>query len=146
MTANRTARPMKTQNDLSSKVPATARKNGFTLIEVTFLVGILMGLIIILFIGAREFKKGSDRAACIQNISSMQRIVRSYGNLYGVFPGETVSGLKSELVGPGKFLEVEPSCPADGTYTYSGDTLPQPGVLYLDCSLGDHEPQLYDSW
>ena len=105
-----------------------------------------MGLIIILFIGAKEYKKGSDRAACIQNISSMQRIVRSYGNLYSVYPGESVSGLKPELVGPGKFLEMEPNCPADGTYTYSGDTLPQPGVLYLDCSISEHLPLAFDSW
>ena len=136
---------MQTRNNGSQRA-LTTRKNGFTLIEVTFLVGILMGLIIVLFVGVREYKKGSDRAACIQNIASMQRVVRSYGNLYGVFPGETVSGLKSELVGPGKFLETEPICPADGTYTCAGDTLPQPGFLYLDCSLSEHVPLAHDSW
>ena len=124
----------------------TASSAGFTLLEVTAVVAIMLSLMIVLFIGANEYKKGADRAACIQNISTIQRSVRSFGNLYGVFPGETVTDLKSKLIGVDKFLEVEPTCPGDGTYSFLADILPLPGELYLDCSIPDHVPPNATSW
>ena len=119
---------------------------GYTLLEVTAVVAVLMGLMVVLFLGAKEYKKGSDRAACIQNIATMQRIVRSFGNINGKFPGESVADLELKLIGPGKFIEFEPTCPADGVYTYFQNTLPLPGTLFLDCSIDGHEPDDYASW
>ncbi|MBC7981098.1 MAG: prepilin-type N-terminal cleavage/methylation domain-containing protein, partial [Armatimonadetes bacterium] len=40
-----------------------AAKSGMTLLELTVVILVLLSLISILFIGARAWKKGSDRAA-----------------------------------------------------------------------------------
>ncbi len=54
-----------------------------TLLELTVVILVLLSLISILFIGARAWKRGSDRAICIIHIQSAQKGVRSYANLYG---------------------------------------------------------------
>ena len=47
------------------------RKAGMTLLELTVVILVLLSLISILFIGARAWKKGSDRAANIMNIRNL---------------------------------------------------------------------------
>ena len=42
-----------------------AVKSGMTLIELTVVILVLLSLISILFVGARAWKRGSDRAGCI---------------------------------------------------------------------------------
>jgi prepilin-type N-terminal cleavage/methylation domain-containing protein len=44
------------------------RKTGMTLLELTIVILVLLTLVSILFIGARAWKKGSDRAANIMNL------------------------------------------------------------------------------
>ena len=46
----------------------TKRASGMTLLELTVVILVLLSLISILFIGARAWKKGSDRAASILTI------------------------------------------------------------------------------
>ena len=121
-------------------------KAGFTLLEVTLVVTVVLGLIIILYVQLKAYKDGSDRATCIQNIATVQRAVRSFGNLHEIFPGDTSPGMQSSFIGVGKFLDGDPKCPADGTYTYMGDVMPPAGVLYLDCSIADHVPQTTAGW
>ena len=53
------------------------RTKGMTLLELTVVILVLLSLISVLFIGARAWKKGSDRAACILNIRNFQQAVRS---------------------------------------------------------------------
>ena len=62
---------MKLTNTLTMK-----RKSGMTLLELTVVILVLLSLISILFIGARAWKKGSDRAGCIMNIRNVQQAVR----------------------------------------------------------------------
>ncbi|MGB1128846.1 MAG: prepilin-type N-terminal cleavage/methylation domain-containing protein, partial [Haloferula sp.] len=81
----------------------TKRAKGMTLLELTVVILVLLSLISILFIGARAWKKGSDRAGCIMNIRNAQQAVRSYANMYNT---DSIPG--SELVGTGKFLESMP--------------------------------------
>ena len=59
------------------------RKSGMTLIELTVVILVLLSLISILFVGARAWKKGSDRAGCIMNIRNVQQGVRSFQNING---------------------------------------------------------------
>ena len=54
---------MKLNNTLTMK-----RKAGMTLLELTVVILVLLSLISILFVGARAWKKGSDRSANIMNI------------------------------------------------------------------------------
>ncbi len=125
------------------------RKGGMTLLELTVVILVLLSLISILFIGARAWKKGSDRAGCIMQIRNVQQAVRSYANMNGVNPAATVTGLQGLVVGTGKFVEKTPACPAAGTYTYGGDTVPAVGTLYMTCSLATtetHVPGSYSDW
>ena len=120
-----------------------------TLLELTVVILVLLTLIAVLFVGANAWKNGSDRVLCILNLQSVQKGVRSYANLNGRNPGETVPGLQSEVIGLGRFVEVMPECPARGTYSTNGDVIPALGSLYLECSLsgaGDHEPLNAEDW
>lgn len=123
-----------------------ASTRGLTLIEVTVVVAVLLSMISVLFLGVAAYKKGSDRALCIQNIASVQKAVRSYSNLYSYGTGETVANLKDEIIGPGKFFETDPVCRSGGTYTYGGDVIPAPSVAYLSCSISDHLPASISGW
>jgi len=127
-----------------------SRKAGMTLLELTVVILVLLSLISILFIGARAWKAGSDRAGCIMQIRNVQQGVRSYANMNGVNPGATVAGLQALVIGTGMFVEKTPSCPAAGTYTYGGTTVPNIGTLYMTCSLSAsptlHVPASYSDW
>jgi type II secretory pathway pseudopilin PulG len=120
-----------------------------TLLELTVVILVMLSLVAILFIGAQSWKRGSDRTLCIMNLQNVQKGVRGYMNVYGYKPGETVSDLKSKVIGLGRFVEAEPSCPRDGAYTYVGDQFPAVGVLYMTCSLAEsenHQPQNHIDW
>ncbi len=99
-----------------------SRKAGMTLLELTVVILVLLSLISILFIGARAWKKGSDRAASILQIRNVQQAVRSYANMNGVNPNTTVATLQTDVFGPGKFIENDPTAgthPAGGTYVFT---------------------------
>ncbi|WAC21570.1 hypothetical protein OVA24_09255 [Luteolibacter sp. SL250] len=129
--------------------PTTKRKAGMTLLELTVVILVLLSLISILFIGARAWKKGSDRAASILQIRNVQQAVRSYANMNGINPGETptftapegqdAKTLKGELFGEGKFITNDPTAegakhPAGGNHKYSitaATVVPEIGDLYM---------------
>ena len=122
------------------------KQAGLTLIEVTLVIAVLLGLISVLFIGVSAYKEGSNRAKCILSISNVQKAVRSYQNLYEKVPGDAL--LKATITGTGTFLETEPTCPSAGTYTW-GTTIPDVGLAYIECSLAgtkDHVPQATTGW
>lgn len=124
---------------------------GLSSIELTVIMSVLIALIAVLFVGVKAYKSGSDRAACVMNIHSMQNAVRSFSNLKGLNPGQDVpdTDLNSELVGPDRFVEEKPSCPGGGAYAYLGNRIPAHGELYLSCSLAGeerHQPTRINSW
>jgi len=128
-----------------SSLPA----RGMTLLELTVVILVLLSLVAVLFIGANAWKNGSDRVLCILNLQSVQKGVRSYSNLTGRNPGETVPGLQSEIIGSGCYVEVMPECPGHGSYATTGDIIPPLGSLYLECSLatsGAHIPRNAEEW
>lgn len=124
-----------------------------TLLELTVVILVLLSLISILFIGARAWKRGSDRALCIMQIQAVQKGVRSYSNLYGFSDGGNAPDLKNKVIGLGSFVEAIPICPGNGTYsfgaTYGVNTIPPIGELYLQCTLAttsEHEPTNHSDW
>jgi len=117
-----------------------------TLLELTVVILVLLSLITILFIGARAWKRGSDRAICIINIHQVQKGVRSYSNLYGFSPGGNAPGLEGQVIGMGRFVETTPTCPGGGTYTTGGDTIPEMGFLYMECDITEHVPEVTSDW
>ena len=104
-----------------------------TLLELTVVILVLLSLISILFVGARAWKKGSDRAANIMNLRNVQQAVRSEANMKDL---EVTEGLlSSTIIGSGLYLESEPSPPVDLTYTYD-TVVPAVGVLYTTVGTG----------
>ena len=136
----------------------TKRTKGMTLLELTVVILVLLSLITILFIGARAWKKGSDRAGCIMNIRNAQQAIRSYQNMYNVkpYPDDTTAGgpiPAGEIVGAGKFMEVAPVCPGGGTYeqdlSAEVPAVPAIGTPYLTCTLATddgHVPLETNGW
>lgn len=121
-------------------------QRAMTLIEITIVIAVLLGLITVLFLGVSAYKKGSDRALCIQNIAAVQKAVRSYGNLFDVDPGESVTLFKDQIIGTDKFFTQDPICRGGGTYTYGGDIMPLNSVAYLSCSISNHVPSSVTGW
>jgi len=124
-----------------------------SLLETTVVILVLLTLIAVLFIGARAWKRGSDRAICIMRIQFVQKAVRSYSNLYDLEPGSSVPGLQNQIIGLGRFVETIPPCPSGGTYsfgqTFGVDTIPPPGTPYMECSLSvseHHIPNVTSDW
>ena len=129
---------------IKNQVPA------LTLVELTVVILIMLSLIGVLAIGAKTWKKGSDRSVCILNLQAVQKGVRSFSNLYGHVPGASVSGLESQIIGEGRFVETMPLCPSEGTYASGGDVIPAMGSLYFNCSLAssgeEHTPVVTEDW
>ena len=125
---------------LTPRHQSRAHTKGLTLIETTLVIALILGLIGIVFIGADAFKRGSDRAICILQVTDVQKAMRSYCNLNEYFPGENVSDLKGKIIGPGRFLRNPPECPSGGLYEYVENTVPALGQSFVECSLGQHEP------
>ncbi|RYY52011.1 MAG: hypothetical protein EOO09_22465 [Chitinophagaceae bacterium] len=126
---------------------------GMTLLEMTVVIMVMLTLITVLFFGVQAWKRGSDRAICIVHIQNVQKGVRSFSNLYGYVEGSNVSNLQNHVIGLGKFVDVAPVCPGQGTYSYGAnfgtDTIPPTGELYAECSLktsGEHEPPEHSDW
>ena len=122
---------MKLTNTLSMK-----RKAGMTLLELTVVILVLLSLISILFIGARAWKKGSDRAANILNIRNVQQAVRAHANVRGL--AESAALASTDIIGTGKYLNSV--TPPNSSITYTGNfaaAVPPIGTLYLAPTYAD---------
>lgn len=149
---------MKTQSS-----PRTVSAPGLTLIELTVVILVLMSLVAILFIGARGWKNGTDRATCILKIRNVQIATRTYQNIYGYNAGglpyasEGTQNIAAHLLEKG-YIEQDTydntqgtnTCPGNGRYsTPFPDVFPQVGALYMVCSLSNssnHVPQIHTDW
>lgn len=146
---------MKTSQHLELNKPFRPVKGGFTLIELSVMILVILTFISILFIGARAWKRGSDRAQCVMNIRNVQLAVRGYANSNDLDSGDYLTLLGSNgppggaVIGSGNYLEAFPECPGMGLYTIHGNTVPLTGTLYMSCSLSGsqrHEPAIYGTW
>lgn len=130
-------------------------KKGMTLIELTVVILVLLSLISILFIGARAYKRGSDRAGCVLNIRNVQQAVRSHQNMYNKQPAGSAAPdsfvLTTDIYsapGEERYMN-EPHCPTDNSAYAAGDDgaqYPEVGNLAIECATTDaairatHEP------
>ncbi|MCB1234528.1 MAG: type II secretion system protein [Verrucomicrobiae bacterium] len=135
------------------KVQFKNRQAGLTLIEVTLVIAVLLGLISVLFIGVAAYKQGSDRAKCILNIATVQKAARSYQNLYDLRYDEAGTNTDAlaigDIAGSGKMIETTPDCPDPaGDYDFETE-VPAPGTAFATCTLEtdkDHVPANTDGW
>src|SRR6476646_508199 len=124
--------------DALSTTDKQARQRGTTLIELSVVIAVLLLLVGVLFIGITAWKSGANTAACVVNLSSIQKAARGYANMNGLSPGSAETSATLTTAG---FWATAPVCPAGGTYTY-GSTTPAQGVAYTTFSLSStgHAP------
>jgi prepilin-type N-terminal cleavage/methylation domain-containing protein len=143
--------------------PRVVSRCGMTLLELTIVISLLLALVSICFVGARAWKRGGDRTSCILTLRNIQVAARSYQNLYGYNYGgrpyaETGSqDIAQHLYNKG-YIEKKlfdqangtAKCPSGGAYSCPlPDIFPEPGELYMNCSLSsaeDHEPSSHGNW
>lgn len=131
--------------------PARVCAKGITLLELTVVILVLLMLVGVLFVGARAWKRGTDRATCILNLQNVQKAVRSYCNMNNHMPGDTVDGLRDKVIGVDSYVK-EPVCPSASSgngYDDLGDQVPDVGALYMECQLmisASHTPPATDNW
>jgi len=120
------------------KLTRTAKRaNGMTLLELTVVILVLLSLISILFVGARAWKKGSDRAANIMNIRNVQQAVRAHQNMQGLLENAPLATTVIFGNGTTEGYLKQPTPPAASlTYGYLGN-VPPIGTLYLTVSGAD---------
>lgn len=124
-------------------------KKGFTLIETTTVITLILALISVAIVGINAYMGGSNRARCILNIHAVQTAVRVHGNINEIPQGENHPGLKNEIIGEGRLIKTIPACPAAGIYTTLEDHMPIAGEPYIQCTLSDsssHIPRDYTGW
>ena len=123
------------------------RKAGMTLLELTVVILVLLSLITILFIGARAWKKGSDRSTNLINLRNTQQAMRGHQNTRQLAVGDafTEAMLTDYMKMPGPVATV--------TYT-AGTVVTATGTLWLVASAdglvgGDYGPKAaadYSEW
>jgi prepilin-type N-terminal cleavage/methylation domain-containing protein len=107
--------------------------SGFTLIEISLVIALLLALIAVVFLGLGSYKQGADQARCRMQLASVQKAVRSYANLNNLNIGDPLPA--ASVFGAGMIMAVTPVCPsAPATYTWLG-TIPPIGTPYGDCSV-----------
>jgi type II secretory pathway pseudopilin PulG len=114
----------------------SVRQGGTTLIELSVVIAVLLLLVGVLFIGVTGWKSGANAAACVVNLSSIQKAARGYQNMNGLLTG---SGETSAQLQSAGFWATAPACPAAGTYTYKA-VVPAMGTAYVTCSITGHAP------
>ena len=126
-----------------------------TLVELSVVIIVLFTFVSTLFVGARAWKRGSDRAGCIVNIREVQVSVRGYANANDLEVGDyltllgTAGTAEDAIVGPDSYMEALPGCPQLGLYTINGNRVPPVGTLYMTCSLAGfdaHVPEYFSTW
>jgi prepilin-type N-terminal cleavage/methylation domain-containing protein len=113
-----------------------AAQRGTTLIELSVVIAVILLLVGVLFVGITGWKNAANQSACILNISTAQKAVRSYASANSLNPGDACT--MATLVSAGYFAAA-PTCPGSGTYTPTG-TVPAVGAVYLSCSVTGHAP------
>ncbi len=108
--------------------PNVKRISGMTLLELTVVILVLLALISVLFVGARAWKRGSDRAANILNIRNVQQAVRGHANVRALNIGDAL--VATDIVGTDKYIHTVTPPNIDISYSY-GANVPTFGTLYL---------------
>ncbi|HVJ45714.1 MAG TPA: hypothetical protein VM511_04965, partial [Luteolibacter sp.] len=116
----------------------TKRTAGMTLLELTVVILVLLSLISILFVGARAWKKGSDRSTNILNLRNAQQAVRGHANM-----NPDVTTIDEDVIygpaddGVGGYLR-KPNAPTGVTSYTGGAANPAAGVLWLTAAYSDN--------
>jgi len=113
------------------KINRFARQSGTTLLELSVVIAVILLLVGVTFVGINAWRNSANNAACVLNLSSIQKAVRGYQNMHNLNVGDALAS--TDFTGTGNLLEVGPNCPqSKGAYTY-GTAVPATGVAYATC-------------
>lgn len=115
---------------------------GLTLLELTVVLLVLLTLVSILFVGARAWKLGADRAANVTNIRNAQQAARGHQNMHNLPIGAPLA--ETEIYGENgttNYLK-KPEPPAPAIVSYAGlGTVPPIGDLWLQAAYHDEDAE-----
>lgn len=115
-----------------------ARRSGMTLIEISLVIALLLGLIAVVFLGIGSYRQGSDKAKCKMQLATVQKAVRSGANMQNLAVNDAlVSG--TQVFGAGLLMNAEPECPSGGAYTWAA-VVPAVGIPYGNCDFAGSGP------
>jgi hypothetical protein len=146
------------------------RQRGASAIELTVVITLFLILVGVVFIGftawkhagvpqetttipglpavnaayAAAWNEGRNKAACLINLSSIQKAARGYQNMNNLNIGDP---LTVDTLTKAGFWASEPTCPAGGSYSFM-TTFPARGVAYATCRNPGHAPSQteLDGW
>lgn len=104
------------------------RAAGFTLIEVSLVIALLLGLIAVVFLGLGAYRKGADQAKCRMQLATIQKAVRSYANYNNLAVTDPVPAAAA-----GSYMEALPPCPSNGSLPSVTGTVPPIGTAFATC-------------
>jgi type II secretory pathway pseudopilin PulG len=130
------------------KTNRRARQSGTTLVELSVVIAVILLLVGVLFVGVTAWRNSANRAACIVNLSSLQKAVRGYQNSHA--DDATIKGVTIDQLVTDKYFAVAPVCPTGGAYTddastTGGTVFPAADKPAFDCPNG-HAPATYNNW
>jgi type II secretory pathway pseudopilin PulG len=130
------------------KTNRRALQSGTTLVELSVVIAVILLLVSVLFIGVTAWRNGANRAACLVNISSVQKAVRGYQNLHA--DDTTITGVTMAQLVTDQYFGIAPTCPGAGTYTVNAAPFPAAGTAAMTCSLAAapnlHAPTSTTNW
>ncbi len=130
---------------LSPLLPDLSENLGLTLVEVTLVVTVLLGLISIGLQGCRPTRRvPTGPSASTRSPTSRRRCALL--PFPGTRIGTTHPDLKKRLIVDSKFFASAPFCPSGGTYVFHEGAVPHVGTLFMRCSIPDHAPKGTSSW
>ncbi len=118
----------------ANRFPKRFNAAGMTLIEISLVIALLLGLISVVFMGIGSYRKGADKAKCKMQLAQVQKAVRAATNFQNLNIGAAFT--TTQAFGPGLALESEPQCPSNGLYTWTG-TIPVVSTPYGNCDYTD---------
>jgi type II secretory pathway pseudopilin PulG len=131
---------MKTHINYTRKNRLAKRLNasGMTLIEISLVIALLLGLIAVVFMGLGTYRQGADKAKCKMQLSAVQKAVRSGANMQNLAVNTALA--TTDVFGAGLLMENEPRCPADNSqYTWLGQ-VPPVSTPYGNCTFAGTGP------
>ena len=114
-----------------------ARQRGTTLIELSVVIAVILLLVGVLFIGVQAWRDGANKAACLVNISSIQKAVRGYQNMNNLnFKDPLGADLLTTAPAAGGaafFSPALPTCPVNQVDYKPLNKVPDVGIAYATC-------------
>ena len=121
----------------SNRIAKRFNRSGMTLIEISLVIALLLGLIAVVFLGIGSYRAGADKAKCKMQLAAVQKAIRAGANFDDLALGGAL--VEADVFGAGLMMETEPVCPQDPlplapTFYTWGTVVPAVGTPYGNCS------------